>query len=116
MSRTVLVADDDPPIRDLLGELLSAEGYDVHLATDGLDALAKALATQPDLVLTDFRMPKLDGLPLAARLRERDQSLPVLLMSAVPPTVSDSIVGVVRKPFDVLQVVTAVANALAVPA
>jgi CheY-like chemotaxis protein len=112
MPRTVLVADDDPPILDLVGELLAAEGYDVRLATDGLDALDKALETPPDLVLTDFKMPNLDGLGLAERLRERDQSVPILLMSAVPPAVNAPGIDVIRKPFDVFQLVSAVANAL----
>jgi CheY-like chemotaxis protein len=114
MPRTVLVADDDPPILDLVGGVLAAEGYDVRLATDGLDALDQALTTAPDLVLTDFKMPNLDGLSLVERLRERDCAVTVLLMSAVPPTTSAPIAGVIRKPFDILQLVTAVANALAI--
>lgn len=116
MPRTVLVADDDPPILDLVGEVLSAEGYDVYLATDGLDALAQALRSRPDLVLTDFKMPLLDGVGLAQRLYEQDQSLPVLLMSAVPPTSTAPLAGIIRKPFDVVQLVTAVANVFALSA
>jgi two-component system response regulator MprA len=112
MPRTVLVADDDPPILDLVGELLAAEGYDVRLATDGLDALDQALAAPPDLIVTDFKMPNLDGLALAERLRERDRSVPILLMSAVPPATSPPGIDVIRKPFDVVQLVSAVANAL----
>jgi CheY-like chemotaxis protein len=116
MSRTVLVADDEPPILDLVGEVLTAAGYEVRLATDGLDALDQAMTTHPDLVLTDFKMPNLDGLGLAARLRERDQSLPILLMSAAPPSITSPGIGVIRKPFDIPQLVTAVANALAADA
>jgi len=112
MPRTVLVADDEPPILDLVGEVLSAAGYDVRLATDGLEALDQALSTRPDLVLTDFRMPNLDGLGLAERLRERHHALPILLMSAAPPSVISPGIGVIRKPFDIPQLVTAVADAL----
>lgn len=112
MPRTVLVADDEPPILDLVGEVLTAAGYDVRLATDGLDALDQALTTRPDLVLTDFKMPNLDGLTLARRLRERDHSLPILLMSAAPPAVTSPGIGVIRKPFNIPQLVTAVADAL----
>ena len=116
MARTVLVADDEPPILDLVGEILTAAGYDVRLATDGVDALDQALAIRPDLVLTDFKMPNLDGLGLAARLRERDDTLPILLMSAAPPAVASPGVEFLRKPFNIPQLVTAVANALAVEA
>jgi DNA-binding response OmpR family regulator len=112
MPRTVLIADDEPPILDLVGEVLSAAGYDVRLATDGLDALDQALATRPDLVLTDFKMPNLDGLSLAQRLRERHHSIPILLMSAAPPSVTSPGIGVIRKPFNIAQLVTAVADAL----
>jgi CheY-like chemotaxis protein len=112
MPRTVLVADDEPPILDLVGEVLMAEGYDVCFASDGLEALDQALSTRPDLVLTDFKMPNLDGLGLAERLRERDNSVPILLMSAAPPTVISPGIGVIRKPFNIPQLVTAVADAL----
>lgn len=112
MPRTVLVADDEPPILDLVGEVLSAAGYDVRFAIDGLDALDQALATHPDLVLTDFKMPSLDGLSLAQRLRERNRSMPILLMSAAPPSVCSPGIGVIRKPFNIPQLITAVADAL----
>ncbi|MEA2513277.1 MAG: two-component system, OmpR family, response regulator [Thermomicrobiales bacterium] len=116
MARTVLVADDEPPIRDLVGEILRAAGYEVCLATDGLDALDQALTIRPDLVLTDFKMPNLDGLALAKRLRERDHSLPILLMSAAPPSVTSPGIEFIRKPFNIPQLVNAVASALAVEA
>ena len=113
MSRTVLVADDESPIRDLVGEVLSAAGYDVRFATDGLDALDQALTDRPDLVLTDFKMTGLDGLGLATRLRERDRSLPILMMSASPPDLDNLGIGVIRKPFTLPRLVNAVEDALA---
>ncbi len=100
------------PILDLVGEILTAAGYDVRLAIDGLDALDQALTTHPDLILTDFKMPNLDGLSLAERLRERDRSMPILLMSAAPPSITSPGIGVIRKPFNIPQLVTAVAEAL----
>ena len=112
MPRTVLIADDDPPILDLVGQVLTAAGYDVCLATDGLDALNQAVSVQPDLVLTDLMMPNLDGLGLAARLRARDHTVPILLMSAVLPSETSPCTGVIRKPFNIPQLVTAVADAL----
>jgi DNA-binding response OmpR family regulator len=116
MSRTVLIADDESPIRDFVGEVLIAAGFDVRFATDGLDALDQALSERPDLVLTDFRMPRLDGLGLATRLRESDQSLPILMMSATPPNLDDLDIGVIRKPFNIPLLVDAVEDALALTA
>ncbi|HKG26461.1 MAG TPA: response regulator [Thermomicrobiales bacterium] len=111
MPRTILVADDEPPILNLVGEVHSAVGYDVRLATDGLDALDQALTTHPDLVLTDFKMPKLDGLSLAERLRARpiDADPPDECRPAVGHLPG---VGVIRKPFNIPQLITAVATAL----
>jgi CheY-like chemotaxis protein len=113
MSRTVLIADDESPIRDFVGEVLSAAGYVVQFATDGLDALNQALTQRPDLVLTDFRMPRLDGLGLVTRLRERDQSLPIVMMSAAPPNLDNLGISVIRKPFNIPLLVDAVEDALA---
>lgn len=116
MSRTVLVADDESPIRDLVGEVLTAAGYDVRFAADGLDALDQALTDRPDLVLTDFRMPGLDGVGLVTRLRECDQSLPIVMMSAAPPNLGDLSVTCIRKPFNIPLLVDAVEDALALTA
>lgn len=116
MSRTVLVADDELPIRELVGEVLSAAGYEVRFAADGLDALDQALSERPDLILTDLRMPGLDGLGLAARLRERDRSLPILLMSASPPDLNTLGIDLIRKPFNLIHLVDAVEDALALTA
>jgi CheY-like chemotaxis protein len=116
MSRIVLVADDESPIRDLVGEVLIAAGYDVRFAADGLDALQQALSDRPDLVLTDFRMPRLDGVGLVTRLRERDRSLPILMMSAAPPDLDDLTINVIRKPFNIPRLVGAVEDALALTA
>ena len=82
MARSVLVVDDDPTILRLLARLLSAGGFDVRTAPDGLAALAEIDGQRPDLVLTDIMMPGLDGIGLARRLRERGHTMPVVLMSA----------------------------------
>jgi CheY-like chemotaxis protein len=113
MPRTVLIVDDDRPILDLVGELLTAEGYDVRLATDGVEALAQAAEAQPDLVLADCWMPRLDGIGLARHLRDRDRPVPVILMSAAPPAQTPPDIDFIQKPFDISQLLDAVASALA---
>lgn len=79
---SVLIVDDEPNIRRMVGALLSAEGYDVRDAADGATGLALAEAIEPDVALVDLMMPgDLDGLALLAKLRERRPDLPVVMMS-----------------------------------
>ena len=67
--RRVVVADDDPAITWFFADVLRAEGCDVHEASDGDEALDTARRTAPDLVLSDIRMPRLDGIRLCRALR-----------------------------------------------
>jgi CheY-like chemotaxis protein len=69
MARRILVADDDSASRNGLGTLLSSWGYEVELAADGDEALARAGTFHPAVVITDLVMPRLDGMELLHRLR-----------------------------------------------
>ncbi len=76
----ILVADDEPNIRELVRLYLSKEGYDLEFASNGPEALEKALTTQPDLVLLDLMMPKLDGFEVTKGIRERSD-VPILMLT-----------------------------------
>ena len=78
----ILVVDDEVNARTALLELLRDEGYEVDSAADAFKALGKMADFAPDLVLTDVKMPGMDGLQLLARLREDDSDLPVIMMTA----------------------------------
>ena len=79
---SVLIVDDEPNIRRMVGALLGAEGYEVREAPDGSTGVARALENEPDAVLLDLMMPgDLDGMAVLARLRERFPELPVVMMS-----------------------------------
>jgi len=78
----ILVVDDEVNARNALNELLTEEGYMVDSAADGFKALGKVADLAPDLVLTDLKMPGMDGLQLLAKLREGDPDLPVIVMTA----------------------------------
>ncbi len=78
---TILIADDDRKITDMLRRTLTYEGYHVVTAADGREALDQAKAHRPDLVVLDWMMPALDGLAVARRLREVDQT-PILMLTA----------------------------------
>ncbi len=82
-SQRVLVADDNADLRAYLQRLLSSH-YEVTTAVNGVDALQKAQAMQPDLILSDVMMPELDGFGLITKLRadERTRTTPILLLSA----------------------------------
>ena len=84
LAATVLVADDDADILRIVEINLRLEGFEVVTARDGPDALAKAVAVRPDLVLLDVRMPGIDGYTICARIRA-DSSLaaiPVIIVTA----------------------------------
>ncbi|MEP0545333.1 MAG: response regulator transcription factor [Rhodothermales bacterium] len=81
MPRTLLVADDEPAIRDLLRDFFEAEGYTVVTASDGREALAVAREAAPDLVLLDVMMPWVDGFDVVRELRREGQT-PVILLTA----------------------------------
>src|SRR5262245_12728187 len=75
----ILVVDDEPSARRGLELLLRDAGFTVACASDGAAALEEAERFLPDVVITDVRMPVLDGLTLCARLHERDPELPVIV-------------------------------------
>jgi two-component system response regulator MprA len=102
---TILVVDDDPKICSVLRRGLRFEGYDVHVAEDGPQALEIARQEPPDLVLLDVMLPGMDGLEVCRRLR-RGTSMPILMLTA-RDAVPDRIAGLdsgaddyLVKPFD----------------
>ncbi len=80
MTRTILVVDDDPAIRELVREFLEDEKTAMLDAPDGESALAQVAAEAPDLVLLDMRLPDMDGLDVLSRLRTSD--VPVVVITA----------------------------------
>ncbi len=78
----ILVADDDRAVRDSLRRSLEFNGYDVHLARDGAEALAGIGAVAPDVVVMDVMMPRLDGLDATRALRAAGNDVPILVLTA----------------------------------
>jgi two-component system, chemotaxis family, sensor kinase CheA len=77
----VLVADDSPVVRELVTEILTAAGLDVEQASDGSEALERILQSEPDLLVSDVEMPRMNGFDLLAEVRRRTQRLPVVMLS-----------------------------------
>jgi two-component system response regulator MprA len=78
----VLVVDDDRAVRESLRRSLEFNGYDVHLAGDGAEALAGIGAVAPDVVVMDVMMPRLDGLDATRALRAAGNDVPILVLTA----------------------------------
>ena len=76
--RTVLVIDDEQPIVEILKFNLSKEGYSVLEAFDGAAGLELALAKNPDLILLDVMLPKMDGFEVCRKIREKS-SVPIII-------------------------------------
>lgn len=113
MSQTILIVDDDRNIVEMVADLLTSEGYLVRKAFDGLTGLEEAELAVPDLVLSDVAMPRLNGVALAQRMRER--GIPVVLLSAAvaDPRLPD--VPFVAKPFDIDDILAVVRQFVADP-
>lgn len=107
MSQRILVVDDSATVRRVVGRTLTQAGYDVCLAVDGRDGLEKAQSLVPDLVLTDFVMPHMNGLRFVQGMRQiaNLSAVPVVLMSAKADKIGDGFVAqtgaidAITKPF-----------------
>jgi two-component system response regulator MprA len=78
----VLVVEDDEHVRDAVTRALRYEGYEVHTAADGNEALVRAVDVEPDAILLDVLMPGTDGLAVCRRLRDRGDHTPILMVTA----------------------------------
>jgi DNA-binding response OmpR family regulator len=116
MSR-ILVVDDEPAIVDMLAYNLERANFEVAIARDGEEALAKAQQEQPDLIILDLMLPRLDGLEVCRALR-RERDVPIIMLTARDSEV-DRVVGLelgaddyVVKPFSVRELMARVKSVL----
>ncbi|MDT0167029.1 response regulator transcription factor [Actinotalea sp. AC32] len=107
----LVVVDDEPTIRELLTTSLRFAGFEVYAAADGASALQLVRDTDPDLVVLDVMLPDMDGFTVTRRMRERDQHVPVVFLTARDDT-TDKVQGLtvggddyVTKPFSLEEVV-----------
>jgi nitrogen regulation protein NR(I) len=117
-TKQILVVDDEPNLRRVLSAQLSRDGYEVHTAEDGEEALAVLGEHHIDLVITDLKMPKLDGMALLRRVMQLDAGLPVVMITA-HGTVDNAVAALktgafdyITKPFDQAEVRNVVKKAL----
>ncbi|AUG53714.1 response regulator [Thalassospira marina] len=103
----IMVVDDEVDAMDIISAYLEGQGYAVSAANDGADALAIAGVITPDILITDIRMPQMDGNQLIRQMRERNPMIPVIVMTGHPgdaemphDTGDDAPVMVMAKPLD----------------
>ncbi len=83
MSKTILVVDDAAFMRMMIRDILAREGYVIHEAVNGRDAVEKYSELQPDLVTMDITMPEMDGITALRAIRDADTEARVLMVSAM---------------------------------
>jgi CheY-like chemotaxis protein len=111
----VLVVDDDPVLRSVLGDLLELEGYKVAWAADGCEALTLVTHSHFDAIVTDLSMPVMDGLTFIRRYKAIPEcaSVPVIVLSAIPkPLGGVSVAAELRKPLELDYLVRTLAQLL----
>ena len=115
---SILVIDDDPDILEALSEILESEGFGIHQARNGLEALEVLEPLHPDLILLDLMMPLMDGWEFAERIRRRPDlaQIPVIVLSA-DRNIEDKArqlgaVGYLAKPFELSELLSLVQTSL----
>ena len=117
MTRTILVVDDEPTLRETLAEALEADGLRVITAADGREALERFRADPPDLVLLDLMLPQVSGIEVC-RIMRRESAVPIIMLTAKDSEI-DKVVGLelgaddyVTKPFSLRELLARIRSQL----
>jgi len=117
MTRTILVVDDEPTLRETLAEALAQDGLRVVTAADGKEALERFRAESPDMMLLDLMLPEIGGIEVC-RIVRRESSLPIIMLTAKDSEI-DKVVGLelgaddyVTKPFSLRELMARIRTQL----
>jgi len=108
LAKTILVVDDEIQIREIITEFLQTYNFDVLEAANGEEALKEFSKCKVELVITDIRMPVMNGLQLLRAVKQNPPKTPVILMTGYQPTKSQELAmttkadGYLMKPFSLL--------------
>jgi DNA-binding response OmpR family regulator len=120
LANKVLVVDDESEIRDLLRTSLSAEGYEVVVASNGEEAIGLAKRENPQVILLGIEMPGIDGIETCKRLKaeEKTRLIPIIMMTTLGDrdieAYLEGAADVVNKPFDIAELTFRVKSLLRV--
>lgn len=84
--KKILICEDEQDARQSLSNIFAKRDYEIHTATDGQEAVAKAREVRPDAILMDIRMPKIDGIEAAQKIREFDTRVKIVFITAFQST------------------------------
>lgn len=118
MTRAILVVDDELGYRDMLRMDLSGQGFNVFAAGDGVEALEILKKEKIDLVVTDMKMPNLDGLDTVIAIKKYHAGVPIILMTGyamedrVQKALELKATACLKKPFDIEELATVIQTAL----
>ena len=104
--KRVLVVDDEETIRVLLSEIFKSQGYEAETAENGEKALQEVTNKRFDLIVTDYLMPKMDGLELTRKLKTINPSIPILVFTSNGPEkelLESGALACLRKPLSIYQ-------------
>jgi CheY-like chemotaxis protein len=107
----VLIADDEPAVLQMLGDLLTFHGYCVATAATGMEALDRIASFPADVIILDILMPGLSGNDTLAALRARGIQVPAIAVTGMPDKASSGFLAVLGKPIEMLHLAQLVAVA-----
>src|SRR5215469_4952662 len=117
--KTILLADDDPAIRQLLGQVLTLEHYNVIFAATGRETAARFISSVPDLVLLDLNMPDRDGWDAYQLMNSTHPTVPVIVITARPGqqgrAASLGVASLMEKPLDIPSLLKTIRDLLTEP-
>lgn len=102
--KRILIADDEKTVRVLLAEALKPHDYKIDVAEDGVEAIRYISRISYDLVITDYMMPKMDGLELTRQIRSKYPSTPILIVTSNGPVhelLKSGATACITKPFNI---------------
>jgi DNA-binding NtrC family response regulator len=114
----ILVVDDEPGIRELLFDILNFLGYQSLMASNGIEALETLARNEVDLIISDIRMPRMNGIELLKTVKERNLEIPFVLISGYKINDADRAFaeelanGFLAKPFEIEQIKALINNLL----
>ena len=104
--KRILIADDEEIVRALLAEALKPYGYEIDLAENGVEAMSHIEKKSYDLIITDYMMPKMDGLELTRRIKAKYPSTPIFIITGTGPVqdfLKSGATACIMKPFKILE-------------
>ena len=116
----IMIVDDEPDLRKMLGIMMKNEGYDTEMAVDGSDFLEKADSFNPDIVTLDVMMPGLTTLEILGRLKGKKSNPKIILVTVVRFTEEEkkslyeaaNVVGYIKKPFEIDDIIDTIKKTL----